>query len=174
MKARNRPDPLERSIEAALRPGHFVAYNASWSFVEDLEEVEAGAAALIASEPARAAELYETLSHFVTEPAAAKLEKAHPDLAARLWRAQGLRIVNAGKSKYYDAALRNVESAKRCFERAGLAAEWQRTVAAVRTRHGRKSGFLPGFEALAAGRGPSTEPTFLGRAKARWQPARRR
>ncbi|MEE4271895.1 MAG: hypothetical protein V2I67_09475, partial [Thermoanaerobaculales bacterium] len=33
--------------------------------------------------------------------------------------AQGLRIVNANKSKYYDAALSNFESAKSCFERAG-------------------------------------------------------
>ena len=33
----------------------------------------------------------ESLSHYTTEPAAKKLEKTHPDLAARLWRAQGMR-----------------------------------------------------------------------------------
>ena len=31
----------------------------------------------------------EGLSHYATEPIAKKIEKAHPDLAARLWRAQG-------------------------------------------------------------------------------------
>jgi tetratricopeptide (TPR) repeat protein len=108
------------------------------------------------------------LSHSVTEPVARKLEKDHPDLAARLWRAQGLRIVNAGKSKYYNAALANFESAKRCYERAGLGAEWETTVNQVRADHGRKSGFMPGFERLAAGVGPSDEPSFLERAKARW------
>jgi hypothetical protein len=60
----------------------------------------------------------EDLSHYATEPAARTFEKAHPDLAARLWRAQVLRIVNAGKIKYYDSALSNFECAKRCFERA--------------------------------------------------------
>jgi len=64
-------------------------------------------------------ETLETVSHYATEPAAEKLEKAHPDLAARLWRAQGMRIVNAAKSKYYDAALSNFGRARRCYERAG-------------------------------------------------------
>jgi hypothetical protein len=110
----------------------------------------------------------EGLSHYATEPVAKKIEKAHPDLAARLWRAQGLRIVNGKKSKYYDAALSNFESAKRCFERAGLGAEWQKTVGQVRADHHRKSGFMSGFERLVAGSGPSEEPSFLEQAKARW------
>ena len=116
----------------------------------------------------------EGLSHHTTEPVAKKLEKTHPDLAARLWHAQGLRIVNAKKSKYYDAALSNFESAKRCFERAGLSAEWQKTVTRVRADHHRKSGFMPGFERLVAGAGPSDEPSFLTRAKARWSERQRR
>ncbi len=33
----------------------------------------------------------EGLSHYATEPVANKLHKTHPDLAARLWRAQGMR-----------------------------------------------------------------------------------
>jgi len=111
----------------------------------------------------------EDLSHYATEPAAKKLEKAHPDLAARLWRAQGLRIVNARKSKYYDAALSNFERAKRCFERAGLDDEWNKTVRQVRADHHRKSSFMPGFEGLVEGAGPSDEPSFLDRAKARWR-----
>ena len=110
----------------------------------------------------------EGLSHFTSGPVAAKLEKSSPDSSARLWRAQGMRILNAKKSKYYDAALLNFESAKRCFDRAGLASEWEKTVSKVRTDHFRKKGFLSGFERLAAGIGPSDEPSFLERAKARW------
>jgi len=111
----------------------------------------------------------EALSHYATEPVARVLEKAHPDLAARLWRAQGMRIVGAGKSKYYRAALSNFENAKRCFERAGLAAAWEKTAAQVRADHHRKAGFMPGFNALVAGSGPSDEPSFLERAKTRWK-----
>jgi hypothetical protein len=110
----------------------------------------------------------ESLSHYVTQPAARKIEKTHPDLAARLWLAQGMRIVKAKKSTYYDAALSNFENAKRCFERAGLDAKWQETVSRVRADHRRKIGFMPGFEKLVAGAGPSRTPSFLERAKARW------
>ena len=42
----------------------------------------------------------EGVSHYATEPAAKKLDKTHPELAARLWFAQGMRVVKAKKSKY--------------------------------------------------------------------------
>jgi hypothetical protein len=38
-------DPLEREIEAALRPGRFVSCSAGFDFVEDLEAVGAGSRA---------------------------------------------------------------------------------------------------------------------------------
>ena len=88
-------------------------------------------------------------------------------LAARLWRAQGMRIVGAKKSEYYNAALSNFERAMRCYAKAGLTAEWEETVNRIRTEHHRKTGFMPGFEDLAAGCGPSNKPSFLERAKAR-------
>ena len=110
----------------------------------------------------------ESLSHYATEPAAKRLEKTHPNVAARLWCAQGMRIVNARKSKYYDAALSNFERARRCFERAGLVEEWQRVVKKERFDHQRKTGFLAGFEEIVAGSGPSRRRSFLQRAKARW------
>jgi uncharacterized Zn finger protein len=91
-----------------------------------------------------------------------------------LWRGQGLRIINAKKSEYYDAALFNLESAKRCFERAGLHAEWQKTVSHVRADHHRKKGFMPGFERLVEGTGPSDEPSFMEKAKACWGERHRR
>ena len=110
----------------------------------------------------------EHLSHYATEPAAEKLEKAHPDLSARLWRAQGMRIVSAAKSEYYDAALSNFERARRCYVRAGLAAEWANTVCQIRVSHRRKAGFMSGFEALAARHGRASQPSFLERSKTRW------
>jgi len=119
-------------------------------------------------------EALENVSHYVTEPAAKKLEKSHPDVAARLWCAQGLRIVNAKKSKYYDAALSNFERARRCFEKADLVGEWQRMVEKVRSQDQRKTGFISGFEEIVAGSGPSQRPSFLQRAKARWAPGGRK
>jgi hypothetical protein len=47
-------------------------------------------------------------------------------------------------------------------------------VTQVRADHHRKSGFMPGFERLVAGAGPSDEPSFLTRAKARWSERQRR
>ena len=40
----------------------------------------------------------EAMSHYATEPAAKRLEDGHPSLAARLWRARGLRIVDAKRA----------------------------------------------------------------------------
>jgi hypothetical protein len=79
-----------------------------------------------------------------------------------------MRIVNAKKSKYYAAALSNFERAMRSYEKAGLTAEWKKTVSRVRAEHHRKTGFMSGFEDLVAGSGPSDRPSFLERAKARW------
>jgi uncharacterized Zn finger protein len=113
-------------------------------------------------------EALERMSHYTTAPAAKKLEKPHPDLAARLWRAQGMRIINARKSRFYDAALSDFEHAMRCYLKSGLAAEWEKTVSRVRAGHQRKTGFMPGFEALVAGSAPSDRPSFLEGARARW------
>ena len=113
-------------------------------------------------------EALEEVSHYTTEPAAKRLEKNHPGLAARLWRAQGMRIVDAKKSKYYDAALSNFERARDCYQRAGLATEWEQTVRRVCALHYRKTGFIGGFHGLAAGAKRSEQPSFLERAKTRW------
>ncbi len=113
-------------------------------------------------------EALEKVSHYATEPAATRLEKSHPELAARLWRAQGMRIVDAKKSKYYDAALSDFERARDCYLRAELAVEWEKTVRRVCALHRRKTGFINGFEALAAGAKHRDRPSFLERAKVSW------
>lgn len=110
----------------------------------------------------------ENLSHYVTEPAAERLAKSHPGVAARVFRALCMRIIDAGKSRYYDAALSNLEKAKSCYQRAGLDAQWQALVAEIRQCHHRKSGFMPGFERIVRGAGPGKEPSFLDRARGRW------
>ena len=105
----------------------------------------------------------------MTQPAAEKLAATHPDVAARLWRAQGLRILKAKKSEYYEAALSNLREAMRCYARAGLGQEWQRVVDEVRSEHRRKAGFMSEFEEMVPNADSGEKPSFLERAKGRWR-----
>src|SRR5216683_1475080 len=68
----------------------------------------------------------------------------------------------------YYAALSDLEKAKNCYQSVGLDARWQALVAEIRREHHRKSGFMPGFERIIRGAGPSKEPSFLDRARGRW------
>lgn len=112
----------------------------------------------------------EDLSHYVTEPAADLLGEAHPEVAARVFQAIGMRILNAKKSKYYHEALENFEDAKDCYARAGMNHQWDALVAQVRRAHYRKVGFMPGFERVVTGRSPSLKLSYLDRARTRWLP----
>ena len=85
-----------------------------------------------------------------------------------------MRIVNAGKSKYYDAALDNLEQARKCYAKAGLETDWRAVVADVRERHYRKKGFIAGFEEIVSDAPKDPEPTFMERAKRRWPRGRKR
>jgi uncharacterized Zn finger protein len=89
-------------------------------------------------------------------------------VAAKVYRTLGMRIVNAGKSRYYDAALDNLERAKRSYEKAGLQADWEALVAEVIEQHRRKKGFIAGFGRIVSGVPKRAEPTFLERTKGRW------
>jgi tetratricopeptide (TPR) repeat protein len=110
----------------------------------------------------------EGLSHYATEPAAKRLVRTHPATAAKVFRAMCVRILNAGKSKYYDAALANIEAARKCYLAAGLDELWSKTSAEIRREHYRKSGFMPGFEEIVAGKRALPQPSFLDRARAQW------
>jgi uncharacterized Zn finger protein len=110
----------------------------------------------------------ESLSHFTTEPTATRLATSHSDVAAKLYRALGLRILAARKSKYYNATVSHFAQAKQCSEQAGLEREWHALVAAVRHTHGRKYGFMPEFERVVNGQPQLKEPSFLEQAKRRW------
>ena len=56
----------------------------------------------------------------------------------------------------------------KAVNKAGIAAEWEETVRQVRAGHRRKTGFMSGFETVAAGAGHNEQPSFLERAKVRW------
>ena len=113
-----------------------------------------------------------TVSHSALEPAARKIEKSHAGKAARVWRAMAMRVVDAKKSQYYGAALVNLKRAKRCYEKAGLAADWNRVVDEVRAEHSRKTGFMPGFEEIVSRSRRVEDRSFLEQAKARWARSR--
>jgi uncharacterized Zn finger protein len=105
--------------------------------------------------------------HYTTEPAAEKLDKSHSDGAAKLFQAMALRILNAGKSKYYDAALEHLDSARKCFETVGLGKSWDVLVAKIRNEHRRKWSFMPDFEALLSREALPERQSFLDRARER-------
>lgn len=58
-RPRSKPDPVERQIELALRPGEFIHDRACFSFVSSLEAVAAGIDKITATDPERGAGLYE-------------------------------------------------------------------------------------------------------------------
>lgn len=110
----------------------------------------------------------EELSHYVTEPAATALRKMHPAVAAKVFRALSMRTLKAAKSKYYDAALAHLEEARRYYLDAGLEHRWEALALEIRRDHYRKSSFMPGFNAIIAGKRARVEPSFLDRARWRW------
>lgn len=109
----------------------------------------------------------ESLSHYTTEPAAKKLVRLHPDIAAKVYRALGMRILNAKKSKYYDTALSHFEQARRCYKKAGIDLAWEELVEEIQQTHYRKSAFMPGFEQLIQGKKLHAKSSFLDRTKRR-------
>jgi hypothetical protein len=48
--------------------------------------------------------------------------------------------------------LAHLEEARRCYQEAGLDKAWKALVAEIRRDHHRKSGFMPGFEAIVSGK----------------------
>jgi len=109
----------------------------------------------------------DSLSHYAMEPAAKKLARAHPQAAAKVYRALGMRILNSRKSRYYDVALSHFAQARRCYEKAGDEQSWDKLVEEILQKHRRKSAFMPGFEKLIQGKKPYAESSFAERTKRR-------
>ena len=59
-KSLHKTDLIEQAIELALNPGAFISDRACFSFVGDLDKVEAKIARLVTSDPSRAVALYGT------------------------------------------------------------------------------------------------------------------
>ena len=57
---RAKPDPIERSMEIALRPEGYVKYDDTWPFVQGLQQVKDVIEDLVHSQPDRAIQLVET------------------------------------------------------------------------------------------------------------------
>jgi len=110
----------------------------------------------------------EGLSHYTLEPAAEGLAKRNIPSAVKLYRALGFRILTSKKSKYYDAALSHFRRARDLCRKANLDSEWRAVVDRIYAEHSRKTGFMPGFERLLAGKTESN-PSFAEHARARWQ-----
>ncbi|MFT5114224.1 MAG: tetratricopeptide (TPR) repeat protein [Parasphingorhabdus sp.] len=111
----------------------------------------------------------ESLSHYTMEPVGKKLARPHPDVAARVYRALGMRILGSGKSKYYDAALSHFAQARQCYRKAGEGQAWEALVEEILQKHRRKSAFMPGFEKLIQGEKSQAESAFAERTKRRKQ-----
>ncbi len=100
--------------------------------------------------------------------AAKKLAKEHPAEAAALYRGQALQILDRKKSQLYGSAVKYFSEARRCYEAAGQGEEWRRLIERVLQEHARKQSFLAKFKPFASGEKPAREPSFLTRAKRRW------
>jgi len=119
-------------------------------------------------EAAAAAEL-ESISHYFTEKAATALEREYGLTAAKLHCAMAMRILDAGKSKYYPAALEHLQMARDLYVKGGQEPAWQSVVGRVREDHSRKRGFMSSFEQIVAGGGCTTAESFEERARKRWR-----
>lgn len=100
--------------------------------------------------------------------AAKKLAKEHPAQAAALYRGQALHILDRKKSQLYGSAVKYFSEARRCYEAAGQSGEWRGLVERVLKEHARKQSFLAKFSPVANGEKITRKPSFLTRAKKRW------
>jgi hypothetical protein len=78
------------------------------------------------------------------------------------------QLVSA-KSKYYDAALRHFDSARKLYLNAGCGAEWQAVATLVQTGHWRKRGFLSDFLSIQTNEHQPSRSAFVRKAEERWR-----
>lgn len=111
----------------------------------------------------------EAIGHYTTEKAAQKLEKKYPIEAAKIYRALGMRIVKAKKSKYYWIALDHLLKAKRLYSENACQEEWLSLVENIRRDHYHKYSFIGDFEKIVSGRYPEYLESFEERTRKRWE-----
>jgi hypothetical protein len=109
----------------------------------------------------------QPLSHHVVEPAGRSLEPGHPLAAARIWRAQGMRILAERKSPHCDAAVDCFGCAKRCYARIDRIGEWRKGRTGA-DRAPAEEHFMPRFQTLVQDADTERQPSILEWAGSRW------
>lgn len=121
----------ERALDAMLAGGM------SWAYLRICsEEGDVDRLASFVAEHTR--EQLQQLSHKVAEPVADALEDEQPEFAAKVYAAQGFRIVDAGKSKYYVEAVDYFSAARRLWMAVGDEAAWAQVIERIDDEHSRK------------------------------------
>lgn len=105
------------------------------------------------------------IGHNRGEKMAVLLKDQYPLLAARVYRAQGMRIVENKKSKYYDKAAEYLYLAKQLYCQNGQAKEWDKIVNTILVEHKRKSGFMAEFNNVLNDQPPRRVPSFQERVQ---------
>jgi tetratricopeptide (TPR) repeat protein len=108
----------------------------------------------------------ESLSHYQTEPAARGLKQKHFPAAAKVYRALAMRILKAGKSKYYSIAIKHFKELRILYKKIGCEKEWSSLVESIRKGHSRKYSFINKFEKMLSGEYPKS---FVEKARKRWE-----
>jgi len=160
---RKQIDPLEKAIEAALSPGHFISYNAAWSFVDDVQRVADDIGKIIRKEPERAVRLYEIFIAACHEKAD-EIDDSSGNfgmLVEELFRGW-IKARQGAKNDPDETAISLLSWME--DDPYGFCHDLDREVVKVLD----KKGFMAGFEDIVVGAPRHVEPPFLERAKARW------
>ena len=110
----------------------------------------------------------KNISHYIMEEAAQVLLNRNPMAAAKIYRAMGMRILNSGKSKYYNIALEHFLKVKTIYTKNNSEGEWLSIIKYIRENHSRKYSFIPYFEKLVLGKYPPPRESFIKRARKKW------
>jgi len=110
----------------------------------------------------------ENIGHYKMEEAAEVLLNRNSIAAAKVYRAMGMRIVDSGKSKYYNNALEHFLKVKAIYTKNNSEEKWLSIVRHIRENHSRKYSFIPDFEKIVSGEYPPFHESFIQRAGKRW------
>ncbi len=155
---------IEYAIEDAIKPGDFIGCNEGWAFISGLEKVKEQIDDVASKQPLQAVDLIETFIAVCYE----KAEEIDDSSGSLGMFVEELFCswVNARQEGKCDPK----ETIARLLswmddDDYGFAYQLEK----VMNNHARKYSFIPGFKQVVAGKGPSTEPSIIERAKMRWR-----
>ncbi|MFC1583990.1 DUF6880 family protein [Fibrobacterota bacterium] len=112
----------------------------------------------------------EELGHYLLEPVAEVLEKRKElSTAGKVYKALGMRIINRGKSKYYDIAIGHFSKLKQIYLQLNQKQSWMRFANTVKKNHSRKKSFMEDFEKIIHDIPVKPEETVSQKLRNRWQ-----